>query len=73
MQTRHQVVWRIDVYAENTKDAAKQAWEAMRSLNSTANYFEVFDQDGVQTNVDLSEDFAEEDAYVLAMAERHGY
>jgi hypothetical protein len=45
----------------------------MRSLNSTANYFEVFDQDGVQTNVDLSEDFAEEDAHVLAMAERHGY
>jgi hypothetical protein len=73
MTTRHIVTWKIDVYADNPTDAAKQAWESMRSINSTANYFEVFDQDGVQTNVDLSEEFEQEDAYVMAMAERHGY
>jgi hypothetical protein len=63
----------MDVYAENPKDAAEQAWEAMRALNSTSNFFEVFDQDAVQTNVDLSGDLHAEDKHIMAMAERYGH
>ncbi len=44
----------MDVYAESTKDAAEQAWNSLRDAESTANYFEVFTEDGLQFNVDLS-------------------
>lgn len=73
MITRYTVMWKIDVYADQPIDAAKEAWESMRALNSTANCFEVINQDGVQTNVDLSEQLAQEDSHIMAMAERHGY
>lgn len=56
MDQRFHVVWEIDIYAETAREAAQQAWGHMRRPDSTANYFEVFDQDGEQTNVDLSEE-----------------
>ena len=55
-EQRFHVVWEIDIYAETPHEAAEQAWEYMRNEDSTANYFEVFDQDGNKTNVDLEED-----------------
>lgn len=55
MEQRFHVVWEIDCYAETPREAAEQAWEMMRWADSNANYFEVFDQDGVKTNVDLME------------------
>lgn len=55
MEQRFHVVWEIDIYAETPKQAAEQAFAAMQRPNTSANYFEVFDQDGVQTNIDLEE------------------
>lgn len=54
-EQRFHVVWEIDIYAETPHEAARQAWEAMRDELSVANYFEVYDQDGNKTNVDLLE------------------
>ena len=71
MQTRHSVVWRIDIYAESPADAAKQAWEAMRNPDSIANYFEVFNADRAHTNVDLSEYCANEDVLIMKLADYH--
>lgn len=59
MEQRFHVCWEIDEYAETPRQAAEQAWARMRAAGSTANYFEVFDQDGVKTNVDLSEEEGE--------------
>ncbi len=56
MQQRFHVTWSIDIDAETAKEAAEQAWACMQAPGSTANYFEVYDQDGVSTNVDLSEE-----------------
>ena len=55
MQQRFLVVWSMDVYAETAKDAAQTAWDLLGEPNSTANYFEVYDQDGIKTNIDLGE------------------
>lgn len=55
MEQRFHVVWEIDIYAETPKQAAEQAFTIMQRAGTTANYFEVFDQDGVQTNIDLEE------------------
>ena len=55
-EQRFRVVWEIDEFAETPREAAEKAWEHMRNEDSTACYFEVFDQDGVQTNVDLMEE-----------------
>ena len=56
MEQRFHVVWEIDIYAETPQKAAEAAWELMGESGSTACYFEVFDQDGNKTNVDLLED-----------------
>lgn len=56
MEQRFHVVWEIDCYAETPREAAEQAFAHMQRINTTANYFEVFDQDGNRTNVDLSEE-----------------
>ena len=56
MKTRYHVVWEIDIDAESPREAAEEAWAIMRYQDSRANYFEVFDQDGDKTNVDLMED-----------------
>ena len=55
-EQRFHVVWEIDEFAETPREAAEKAWGHMRNEDSTACYFEVFDQDGVQTNVDLMEE-----------------
>jgi hypothetical protein len=51
----YNVVWTIDLEAESAEDAARQAWEAMRRENSSANYFSVQDDDGNVTDIDLQE------------------
>ena len=56
MQTRHRVVWEIDIYATTPQEAAKEAWETMQRSDSIATYFEVYDQDGVKHCVDLNEE-----------------
>lgn len=56
MEQRFHVVWEIDVYAETPREAAQQAFDHMQRVNTTANYFEVYDQDGEKTIVDLEED-----------------
>lgn len=56
MQTRHKVVWEIDIYAETPQEAAQAAWEMMQRSDSIATYFEVYDQDGVKHCVDLNEE-----------------
>ena len=55
MEQRFHVVWEIDVHAETPREAAQQAFEHMQEPFTTANYFEVFDQDGNKTSVDLEE------------------
>ena len=55
-EQRFHIVWEIDEYAETPQQAAKKAWKHMRSSDSTACYFEVLDQDGNKTNVDLMEE-----------------
>ena len=55
-EQRFHILWEIDEFAETPREAAEKAWERMRSPDSTACYFEVFDQDGVGTSVDLAEE-----------------
>jgi hypothetical protein len=56
MEQHYRVVWEIDIFAQTPKEAAEKAWGHMRHPDSTANVFEVFDQDGGRTHVDLMED-----------------
>lgn len=56
MNQRFRVVWEIDIYADTAKEAAEEAWRTMQEPGSTSNYFEVFDQDGNQTSIDLDEE-----------------
>ena len=56
MIQRFRVEWCCDFYAETHREAAEEAWEAMRREGSTANYFTVFDQDNDGRTVDLSEE-----------------
>ena len=56
MEQRFHVVWEIDIYAETPREAAMQAFAHMQRSGTTANYFEVFDQDGNKTNIDLEEE-----------------
>ena len=53
--THYVVTWEIDVDAETPQDAARQAWELMRAEDSTANVFDVLDEDGECTRVDLED------------------
>lgn len=56
MKTRYHVVWEIDIEAESPREAAEEAWAIMCHPDSNANYFEVFDQNGDKTNVDLMDE-----------------
>lgn len=56
MEQRFHVVWEMDLYAETPREAAMQAFAHMQRPGTTTNYFEVFDQDGNKTNVDLEEE-----------------
>lgn len=55
-EQRFRVIWEIDEYAETPREAAEFAWQHMCGEDSTACYFEVFDQDGNRTNIDLMEE-----------------
>ena len=52
---RYLVTWEMDIYADSPWEAAEKAWGHMRHPHSIANYFEVFDQDGKATTIDLEE------------------
>ena len=53
---KHYVVtWEIDVDAGTPEEAARQAWAHMRAVDSTANVFDVLDEAGGCTRVDLEE------------------
>ena len=48
------VTWTIDSDKETPEDAARAAWESMRSPDSIANVFDVLAADGTVTLVDVS-------------------
>ncbi len=56
MQHHYLVTWEMDIYAETPREAAEKAWGHMRAPGSTANVFEVIDDKGVGTIIDLEED-----------------
>ena len=56
MQQRYLVTWEMDIYADSPREAAEKAWDHMRASDSIANVFNVFDENGEKTLVDLEED-----------------
>ncbi len=59
--SEYRVVWEIDVEAESPHDAARQAFSHMQRQGTTTNCFEVYDQNGNHTQVDLLEEEEESD------------
>lgn len=57
---RYRVVWEIDSNAVEPEDAAREAWESLRTADSSANVFTVVGRDGSATTVDLDALDAEE-------------
>lgn len=57
----YHVVWEIDIDADSPREAAEQAFHYMQIPGTSANAFDVFDEDGEPVHVDLMED---EDAEV---------
>ena len=55
MSNHYVVTWELDVDAGTPEEAARAAWEAMRRPESTANVFDVLDETGGCTRVDLEE------------------
>ena len=55
MSNHYVVTWELDVDAGTPEEAARQAWAAMRRPESTANVFDVLDETGGCTRVDLME------------------
>ncbi len=55
MSSHYVVTWEMDIDAETPQDAARQAWGHMRAIDSTANVFDVLDEGGECTRVDLME------------------
>ena len=53
--TTYSVNWEIEVEAESPVEAARQALKIHRDQNSTATVFDVFDEEGNCTRVDLLE------------------
>ncbi len=53
--TSYSVNWKIDIEAESPVEAAKQALEIHRDTASLATVFEIYDEDGNHTSVDLLE------------------
>lgn len=53
----YRVTWEIDIETErgDPAEAAEKAWEHVRRPDSTANVFDVYDEDGNVTRVDLQE------------------
>jgi hypothetical protein len=56
MKPTFHVTWEIDLYADTPQDAAQLAWDMLQGQGSTCTVFEVFDEDGNKTCVDLLED-----------------
>lgn len=50
----YNVVWEMDIDAENPEEAARRALEIQRDKESIATCFKVFDR-GVCTEIDLTE------------------
>ena len=54
--TEYRVEWEIDAFsATNPREAAQEAWDAMRRPDSTANVFTVRGRDGSVTEIDLGD------------------
>jgi hypothetical protein len=53
--TSYSVNWEIEIEAESPEAAARQALKIHRDQNSTATVFDVFDEEGNCTRVDLLE------------------
>jgi|GEM_PF-3251141 hypothetical protein len=53
--TSYSVNWQIDIEAESPVEAARQALKIHRDRNSTATVFDIYDEDGNHTRVDLLE------------------
>ena len=52
----YHVVWEIDVEATSSLDAAKQALACMQTQGTHAVVFDVIDENGESTHVDLLEE-----------------
>lgn len=58
----YRVTWEIDIYADTPEEAARRALEIQLDSISTATVFDVLDEEGETTRVDLYElDQEEED------------
>lgn len=53
--TSYSVNWEIEIEAESPEAAARQALKINRDQNSTATVFDIYDEDGNHTRVDLLE------------------
>jgi capsid protein len=53
--SEYRVTWSIDVDTDDEYAAASEAWDAMRSDGSLANYFEVKDQMEMACSIDLAD------------------
>lgn len=57
MAGEYRVFWEIDALdAETPREAAQEAWRAMRRVDSQANVFTVMPPDGMLHTIDLGED-----------------
>jgi hypothetical protein len=66
----YRVIWEIDICAANPQEAAKQAREMQIAAGSTATVFDVIDEDGEKTQVDLLEQEEQENSAKLAVGDR---
>lgn len=57
---RYHIIWEIDDEADSPEAAARQAWKAIRRPDSTLNIFDVIDEEGTHTRVDLQDGAAGE-------------
>ena len=51
----YHVMWEIDIDAETPEAAAREAFKCMQDPQTTATVFDVFDEDGTPTRIDLAE------------------
>jgi len=54
---RYRVTWKIDIYAGSPKEAAQEARNIQLNEESTATVFNVVDDDGEKTEIDLWDDY----------------
>lgn len=54
--TSYHVVWEIDVDATSSTDAARQALACVQERGTHAVVFDVFDESGTSTRIDLLEE-----------------